>query len=214
ASTRKVDSLLAGTDADDRLRGTLRFHGAATGRWSGSRFQPQNLKKPETKDLTAAVDAILAGNLDRVRELGAPLTVVGDISRALICAAAGHLLIGADFSAIECRVLAWIAGEQSKLDNFHEYDRTGDPTLEPYCVTASKIRGRSITPEDEEGRAVGKVAERGGGYGGSVGAWRRFAPEDARPDQEVLAGIRAWRDAPPATRPFSFDLDGAAKRSA
>src|SRR5262249_14890292 len=115
--------------------------------------------------------------------------------------------------ALQGRVLAWNAAEQWKLENFHEYDRPGDPTLEPYCVTASKIRGRSITPEDEEGRAVGKVAELAGGYGGSVGAWRRFAPEDARPDQEVLADIRAWRDAHPATRQFCFDLERAAQRA-
>ena len=66
ASVRKLDSLLASVDADSRLRGTLRFHGSSTGRWSGSRFQPQNLKKPETKDIDAAVDAVLAGDLDRI----------------------------------------------------------------------------------------------------------------------------------------------------
>jgi DNA polymerase len=213
ASTRKLDALLAGLDQDDRLRGTLRFHGAATGRWSGSRFQPQNLKKPETKDLGAAVDAILAGDLDRVRALGAPLTVVGDISRALICAAPGYVLIGADFSAIEARVLAWIAGEKWKIENFTKYDETGDPALEPYCVTASKILRRSITPEDETGRAVGKIAELAGGFGGSVGAWRRFAPEDERPDQEILIDITAWRAAHPATRRFWRDLERAAKRA-
>src|SRR5262249_19599643 len=154
-----------------------------TGRWSGSRFQPQNLKKPETADLGAAVDAILAADLERVRELGAPLTVVGDISRALICAKVGHRLLGADFSAIEARVLAWIAGEDWKLETFREYDRSGG--LDPYCVTAAKILNRPVPPDDEAGRAVGKVAELAGGYGGSVGAWRRFAPEDSRPDQEI-----------------------------
>ena len=70
ASVRKINSLLAGVDDDDRLRGTLRFHGAATGRWSGSRFQPQNLKKPETKDIDAAVDAIIAGDMQRLRDAG------------------------------------------------------------------------------------------------------------------------------------------------
>ena len=213
ASTRKLDTLLAGLDEDDRLRGTLRFHGAATGRWSGSRFQPQNLKKPETKDLGAAVDAILAADLDRVRELGAPLTVVGDISRALICAAPGHVLIGADFSAIEARVLAWIAGEQWKIENFRTYDETSDPVLEPYCVTASKILRRSITPEDEAGRSVGKTAELACGYGGSVGAWRRFAPEDDRSDPDIRVDITVWRDAHPATREFWRDLERAAKRA-
>ena len=116
ASVRKISSLLVGADADDRLRGTLRFHGAATGRWSGNRFQPQNLKKPETKDIDAAVDAILAGDMPRLRTLGAPLKLVGDVSRAMICAAPDHILIGGDFSAIESRVLAWIAGEEWKIE--------------------------------------------------------------------------------------------------
>jgi len=63
ASTRKFDTLLKSVDSDQRLRGTLRFHASSTGRWAGSRFQPQNLKKPETKDLDAAVDAIMAGDM-------------------------------------------------------------------------------------------------------------------------------------------------------
>src|SRR5262249_5548344 len=99
ASTRKFDALLASVDTDNRLRGTLRFHASSTGRWSGQRFQPQNLKKQETGDLDAAVTAIVTGDTDRIRELGAPLTVAGDTARAIICAAPGHVLIGADFSA-------------------------------------------------------------------------------------------------------------------
>ena len=63
AAARKLDSLIAGTDADHRMRGTLRYHGASTGRWSGSRFQPQNLKKPKTKNLDSAIDAIRSGDL-------------------------------------------------------------------------------------------------------------------------------------------------------
>ena len=158
ASARKINALLAGADADDRLRGTLRFHGAATGRWSGSRFQPQNLKKPENKQhIDAAIDAIIAGDDATLRALGAPLTLIGDVSRAMICAAPGHRLIGADFSAIESRVLAWIAGEDWKLENYRRFDVSGDPTLEPYCVTASQILKRPVTPDDEAGRQIGKT---------------------------------------------------------
>jgi DNA polymerase len=153
ASTKKFDALLACIDADNRLRGTLRFHGSSTGRWSGSRFQPQNLKKPETKDLDTAITAILAGDIIKVRELGAPLTIAGDISRAIICAAPEHTLIGGDFSAIESRDLAWFAGEKWKLEAYRKYDETGDPKLEPYCVMASKALKREVTPEDEVGRA-------------------------------------------------------------
>jgi DNA polymerase len=175
ASTRKFDALLKSVDTDQRLRGTLKFHASSTGRWSGSRFQPQNLKKPETKDLDAGVDAILAGDMARIRELGAPLTVAGDIARGIICAAPGHVLIGADFSAIESRVLAWLAGEEWKLETYRKFDTTGNPEFEPYCVMASRALKRTVTPNDEAGRAFGKVYDLAFGFGGGVGAWRNRA---------------------------------------
>src|SRR5262249_14770171 len=126
ASVRKLDSLLASVDVDRRLRGTLKFQAGGPGRWSGRHLQPQNLKKAETTDIDAAVDAVLAGDMYRVRELGAPLTIAGDVSRSILCAAPGHILIGGDFSAIESRVLAWLAGETWKLENYCKYDKTGD----------------------------------------------------------------------------------------
>jgi DNA polymerase bacteriophage-type len=177
AAATKVATLLGGLDSDDRLRETLVYHGAATGRWSGRRFQPQNLKKAaKTLDIDAAIAAIKSGDLARVAALGAPLSIAADVSRGLICAPPGHVLVGADFSAIESRVLAWLAGEKWKLQSYAKYDQTGDPVLEPYCQTASKILGRTVTPDDEEGRGVGKVADLACGYGGGVGAWKRFPP--------------------------------------
>jgi len=153
----------------------------------------------EFKNTAAATEAIASGDVDRLRRLGAPLAVVGAISRALITAAPGTVLIGADYSAIESRVLAWISGERWKLDNYRRYDQTADPELEPYCVTASKLLKRKVTPADEAGRAIGKVADLACGYGGGVGAWKRFATSDQRSDDEIKADIRRWRDAHPAT---------------
>src|SRR5262249_22816771 len=148
------------------------FHASSTGRWAGNRFQPQNLKKPETRDLDAAVNAILTGDMAKVRELGAPLTVAGDVSRAVIGAAPGHTLVGGDFSAIESRVLAWLAGEKWKLETYRRHDETGDPECEPYCVMASKALRRRVTPEDEAGRNFGKTYDLAFGFGGGLGAWR------------------------------------------
>jgi DNA polymerase len=212
ASTRKFDALLASVDSDQRLRGTLRFHASSTGRWSGSRFQPQNLKKPETRDLDAAVDAIMAGDMVRIRELGAPLTVAGDIARGIICAAPDHALIGADFSAIESRVLAWLAGEKWKLETYRQYDETGDPAFEPYCVMASKALKCTVTPEDEAGRAFGKTYDLAFGFGGGVGAWRKFDSSNTYSDLEVEDFKRTFRRDHPATFRFWHRLERHAHR--
>jgi DNA polymerase bacteriophage-type len=195
ASTRKFDALLASVDTDSRLRGTLRFHASSTGRWAGRQFQPQNLKRQEIENLDVAVDAILAGDLDRIGDLGAPLTVAGDIARAIICAAPGHVLIGADFSAIESRVLAWLADEEWKLETYRTFDQTGDPAFEPYCLVASQILKRTVTPEDEAGRAIGKICDLAFGFGGGLGAWRKFDSSDTYSDAEVGHFKRAYRHA-------------------
>ena len=214
ASVRKINSLLAGVDADDRLRGTLRFHGAATGRWSGSRFQPQNLKKPESKQhIEAAIDAIIAGDNAQLRQLGAPLTLIGDVSRAMICAAPGHRLIGGDFSAIESRVLAWIAGEEWKLATYRRFDASGDPGLEPYCVTAAHVLKRPVTPDNEAGRQTGKTCDLAFGYGGGLGAWRKFDSSNSHSDDEVERFKGEWRAAHKETVNFWRALETAMRRA-
>jgi DNA polymerase len=214
AAASKVKTLLAGLDDDDRLRETLVFHGSAPGRWSGRRFQPQNLKKPaKTLDVDSAIAAIKSGELGRVAALGQPLSIAADVSRGLICARPGHVLIGADFSAVESRVLAWLAADKKKIATYRAFDESGNPELEPYCVTASKILGRTVTPADEEGRAIGKTADLALGFGGSVGAWRKLAPNDTRSDEEIKANVSSWRAAHPQIVRFWSNLEIALKRA-
>ena len=201
ASVRKFERLLKSVDSDSRVRGSLRYHGSSTGRWSGRGYQPQNLRKPEG-DLDAAVEAILGGDLEQIRRLGAPLTVAADVSRSMVCAAPGHMLIGGDFSSVESRVLAWLAGEEWKLEVYRQYDATKDPALEPYCVGASMVLRRTVTSHDTQGRELGKVFDLSFGFGGGLGAWRRFDSSNTYSDAQVEVFKTEWRRAHAATAGF------------
>src|SRR5262249_25897994 len=178
AAVKKIDALLARAGEGDRIRGAFRYHGAATGRWSGEGIQPQNLKRP-TVDLDQAIGAIATGDYQHVAGLyPQPLAVVGSCTRAMIAAAPGDGLIGGDFASIESRVLAWIAGEAWKLDAYRRYDATHDPRDEPYCATAAAIFGvpaGTYTKESPE-RQVGKICDLAFGYQGGLSAWRKFEP--------------------------------------
>jgi DNA polymerase len=212
AAVKKIDALLVRAHEDDRIRGAFKYHGAGTGRWAGEGFQPQNLKRPLVEDLDAAIGAIATGDYQRVRSLyPRPLAVVGDCSRAMICAAPGCILMGADFSSIESRVLAWIAGENWKLDAYRRFDATQDPRDEPYCETACRIfrvPSGSYTKGSPE-RAIGKVCDLAFGYQGGLGAWRKFEPERFT-DEEVEQFKKEWRTAHPAIKRFWHDVDRAA----
>jgi DNA polymerase bacteriophage-type len=212
AAVRKIDSLLACAGDGDRVRGAFRFHGASTGRWSGQNFQPQNLKRPVVEDLNAAIAAVATGDYQLVKSLyPRPLSVVGDCSRSMICAAPGRVLIGADFSAIESRVLAWAAGEQWKIDSYRRFDATHDPRDEVYCETACRVFRKpsgTYTSKSPE-RGVGKVCDLSFGYQGGLGAWRKFEP-GRYSDEEVEKFKQEWRAAHPKIRQFWYDLDRAA----
>jgi DNA polymerase bacteriophage-type len=209
AAVKKINALLARAGADDRIRGGFRYHGAATGRWSGEGFQAQNLKKPVVDDLDAAITAVATGDYQHVRSLYTrPLAVVGDCSRAMICAASGHVLIGADFSSIESRVLAWVAGEEWKLDSYRRFDATHDPQDEPYRVTAAKIFRASPSDITQEQRNVGKTCDLAFGYAGGINAFRKFS--DQFTDEEVKQFNKDWRAAHPNIKQLWHRLDKAA----
>jgi DNA polymerase bacteriophage-type len=212
AAVKKIDALLQRAGVDNRVRDAFRYHGASTGRWSGEGLQPQNLKRPVVADLDAAIAAVATGDYEHVRRLyPRPLAVVGDCSRAMICSAPGQVLIGADFSAVESRVLAWVAGEEWKVDSYRRYDATRDPRDEPYCETACKIfrlPSGSYTKQSPE-RNVGKTCDLAFGYMGGLAAWRKFEPERFS-DVEVEAFKKEWRAAHPAIKQFWYDLDRAA----
>jgi DNA polymerase len=212
AAVKKINALLARAGDDDRVRGAFRYHGAGTGRWAGEGVQPHNLKRPVVDDLNAAVTAVATGDDQHVRSLyPQPLSVVGDCTRAMIVAASGHVLIGADFSAIESRVLAWVAGEEWKLEAYKRYDATHDPCDEPYCETACRIfrvPSGSYTKDSPE-RNVGKTCDLAFGFMGGINAWRKFEP-DRFNDEEVKTFNAEWRAAHPAIKRLWYNIDRAA----
>jgi DNA polymerase family A len=211
AAARKLDTLLHCLDADDRARGLFRYHGASTGRWTGHRFQPQNLKRTQTDDIDAAVAVISTGDYDKVRaQFPDPLAVAGDIMRATICAAPGKVLIGADLSLIEMRVLAWLAGEEKELDIYRRFDATGDPHDDPYLITASWIFRVPVEAVTAEQRQPGKFATLAFQYQGGLRAFRRIAPDSGSSDQEIERFKLAWRAAHPNIERFWFAIDRAA----
>jgi DNA polymerase bacteriophage-type len=212
AAVKKIDALLARAGTDDRVRGAFRYHGASTGRWSGEGFQPQNLKRPVVEDLVAATAAVATGDYVHLRKLyPRPLAVVGDCSRSMIVAAHGHQLIGADFGAIESRVLARVAGEAWKLDAYRRYDATHDQRDEPYCILACKmlhVPEGSITPDKPE-RAYGKTGDLACGYMGGANAIEKFAPGVFSETEKER--IKAeWRAAHPAIKRLWYAVDRAA----
>ena len=206
AAAAKVDALLAWRNTDGRVRGTLRFHGAGTGRWTGHGPQPQNFRR-DGEGIEAKRIAIATGDLAHVAKLyPQPLEVVGDIARAMICAAPGHRFLIGDFSGIESRVLAWVSGQQSKLDMWAKFDRTGDPKDEPYYLL-----GRGCGRPEETARSIGKTADLAFGYMGGPGAWDRLAPDDDNStDNDKRRYQQAWRRMHPATVKFWGGINRAA----
>jgi hypothetical protein len=116
------------------------------------------------------------------------------------------MLISADFASVEPRVLCWLAGETWKLDAFRKFDATGDLAFENYCMVATKVLHRTVTPEDEEGRQIGKYMELAFGYGGALGAFRKIAPDADFNDAQVETFKKQWRAAHPKITKFWAEL--------
>ncbi|MER9685870.1 DNA polymerase [Mesorhizobium sp. M0139] len=213
ASVAKIDSLLNGkSPEDDRAKGLLQFHSASTGRWGGRRFQPQNLKRPDEEDIDTLIDIVATGDFDYLSmSYPNPLSAVGDILRGLVVAAPGHRIVAADYSNIEGRVLAWLAGEQWKLDAFRAFD--GGTGHDLYKITAAGILGKepSAVTKDER-QSHGKVPELALGYQGGVGAFSTMAANYGLTlEVPVIEAIRdGWREKHPRIKQFWYGMEEAA----
>jgi hypothetical protein len=208
AAVLKLHTLAAWMDnADDRIRGCFRFHGASPGRFTSIGIQVQNMKRAG-KDIAAAIKAVSSGDLATLRaRFPRPMSALGAVLRAMVIAAPGKRLMIADLSGIESRMTAWVAGEQSKLNQWRNYDRTGDANLEPYYITGHKIFG---LPKDQA-RDSGKTGDLAFGYMGGVGAWSKLAPAgDNSTETEIRRLQQRWRRAHPNIERLWHALNRAA----
>lgn len=214
ASTSKYDAIKRSVSADGRLRGTLQFAGAIrTSRWAGRLFQPQNLPRPtgwEAKQADEWIEDIKAGIGECVLEN--PNRAAAVALRGTIVAEEGRKLVAADLSNIEGRGLAWLAGEQWKLDAFRDYDAGIGPDL--YKITAGRILGKHADDiTGDERQLQGKVPELACGYQGAAGAFGTMAALYGLEltDDEVSRIVQQWRAANPAIKQFWYDLEQAAR---
>jgi DNA polymerase len=190
AAASKLATLRRWLGPDHRIRHVYRYHGAMPGRFTSIGAQMQNLKKPEIDDIAAAVTDVRTGSLTHMRvRYQRPLSIVGDITRALIVPAPGHRLFIADLSGIESRGAAWLTNEQAKLEAWRQFDQSSDREREPYyrfAVDGLHLKG-------DGARDVGKIADLAFQYQGCVGAWRRLAPsDDVTLEQRIYDYRRAW----------------------
>jgi hypothetical protein len=198
----KVDTMLARCNADGRIRGTLQFHGAGTGRWAARGVQVQNFTR-DPGDIEAKIAAILAGDVGRYPQ---PLGAIADAARGAICAAPGHRLLIGDFSGVESRVLAWIAGEASKVAQWRKFDATQDPRDEPY-----EILGKAVGFPDDEARARGKILDLAFGFQGGILAYAKMTYEgDPSTKEQRERFKRIFRERHPQTVSFWYASDRAA----
>lgn len=208
-STSKFTRMLECVGEDNRVRGTLAYHGAATGRWAGRLIQIQNLPRVDHEREGGLIEFVTAALhnddytgksryevLEMVSERGVMESLMKFI-RGSIMAAPGNKLIGGDFANIEGRVNAWLAGEDWKLRAFEEYDQGTGPDL--YKVAASGILGKPVTDITKaERQAVGKTAELALGYMGGVGAFVKMMgntdPESLIPPVKATVSEQEWEE--------------------
>jgi len=210
-SLNKYSTMLDVACHDGRARGILQFYGGRTGRWAGRALQPQNLPQNHLPDaeLFAAHDIVKAGDFDGLELLyDDTADVLSQLVRTAFIPSPGNRFVVTDFSAIEARVIAWLAGEQWRIDLF---EKGGDI----YCESASRIYKVPVEKhgQNAELRQRGKVAELACGFGGGPGAMKAMDKSGTVPEEEIAEIVRQWRDASPHIVAMWKTLEKAAIRA-
>lgn len=190
-SVKKYQTMLDIAGEDDRARGIMQFYGGHTGRWAGRSLQPQNLARNTMPDdeLDVAREFVKMGDFESLEMIfGEPAPIFSQLVRTAFIPSPGNRFIVSDFSVIEARVIAWIAGEEWRLEVFRN---DGDI----YCESASHIYHVPVVKHGINGelRQRGKVAELALGYGGAVGAMKQMDTSGSVPEDEMQGIVTQWR---------------------
>ena len=209
SSVKKYQAMENAVCTDSRAHGMFQFYGAnRTGRFSGRIIQLQNLPQNHIPDLAQARELVKAGDFDALAMLYEDIPdTLSQLIRTAFVPQDGRKFIVADFSAIEARVIAWIAGERWRLKVF---EGGGDI----YCASASQMFHVPVEKHGVNGhlRQKGKIAELALGYGGSVGALKSMgALEMGLAEEELQPLVSAWRDSNPSITEFWWAVDRAVK---
>lgn len=207
-SIKKYEAIKRAVCPDGRVRGLLQFYGAnRTGRWAGRLVQVHNLPQNHLKDLTIARNLLKAGRFNDLEMLFESVpTVLSELIRTAFIPVIGNRFIIADYSAIEARVIAWLAGEKWRMDVFATHGKIYEASAsQMFRVPVEEITKGSIL------RQKGKIAELALGYGGSVGALMAMgALEMGLTEEELQPLVSSWRGANPNITKFWWDVDRAA----
>lgn len=212
-STKKYDALETCIADDGRVRGLLQFYGAnRTGRWAGRLVQVQNLPRTYTHPLPPARQLVIDRNIDGLRLMyGSINDTLSQLIRTAFVATPGNVLIDADFSAIEARVISWLAGQEWRLEVFRTHGKIYEASAsQMFHVPIEKIKKGN--PEYAL-RQRGKVAELALGYQGGVSAMRRMDTGhnlDDLSDDEVKGIVDRWRETNSMIRDLWNIVDSAA----
>lgn len=210
SSVRKYDAMKNVRGTDNRARGLIQFYGAnRTGRYSGRLIQVQNLRRNNLKDLELARSLVKNRDYETMEILyESPSDILSQLIRTAFIAKEGTRFIISDFSAIEARVLAWLAGEQWVLDAFENGE-------DIYCRTASRMFGVPVEKHGVNGhlRQKGKIATLACGYQGALGALKAMGGiEMGLSEDELQSIVDSWREANPNIVSLWWDIDAVVKR--